>query len=311
MDPNQSDAVEYIAGLARKSSISFTKPRSKFLVPFLVGHSLEEMAKRYLGDANRWHEIAALNGLREPYVDEVGFDVFLAVNGATSSVQVTDATNLFVGQFIYISSSTVKQERRRVTGIRKITTGINIVSLSGDADLNKYTVISQAKLHAYLPDTINSQMSVYIPSQDDPHLEDFLVKSIQGVDYFDNLIRVGGISLLLNSNNDIFITSDGRSRLAVGLTNIVQKARIALATVRGSLLQHPTYGLPLSIGESTADVSAKAVLKSIQEMFSKDPSFSEITSAQVIKSGPVSRITVNIGIAGTTQVIPITAEIRR
>lgn len=311
IDPDQTSAIEFIAGLARKSSISFTEPRSKFLVPFLSGHTLEEMALRYLGDANRWHEIAALNGLREPYIDETGFDVFLMVNGKDSSIQVSDITNLFVGQFVYISSSTVRPEKRKITGLNKVTDGVYLVTLSGDPDLVKFQLNGQAKIHAYLPDTVNSQMSIYIPSQDDPQLEDFLVKPIQGVDYFDNLVRVGGISLLLNANNDIIFSPDGRSRLAVGLNNIIQKARIALSTPKGSLLQHPGYGLPVQVGDSTADVSADNVLKSIQDMFSRDPSFSSVTSAAVKKTGGTTSITINVGITGTSQIIPITTEIRR
>lgn len=311
VDPDQQSAVEYIAGLAKRSGIAFTEPRSKFLVPFLANHTLEQLALQYLGDANRWHEIAALNGLREPYVDEVGFDVFLSINGTDNTIQVADVTNLYLGQTIYISSATARPEKRRILGIQKITTGIYIITLSGESDLEKFQTVSQAKIHAYLPDTANSQMSIYIPSQDTPELEDFQVKPIQGIDYFDNLVRVGGISLLLNNNNDIVFTTDGRTKLAVGLNNIVQKARIALATPKGTLLQHPDYGLPVKVGDSTADVSAKNVLKSIQDMFSKDPSFNGVTSAAVNKTGGTTRITINVGIAGTSQIVPITAEIRR
>jgi len=153
-------------------------------------------------------------------------------------------------------------------------------------------------------------MSIYIPSADSINEDDFQVKTIQGVDYFDNLIRVGGISILLTPDNDIAFTN-GRTPLAVGLTNIVQKARIALSTPRGALMTHPGYGLPVQAGDSTADVNAKDVLRAIQDMFSKDPSFSAITSASVQKTGPVTKISINIGIAGSTQNVPITAEIRR
>jgi hypothetical protein len=265
----------------------------------------------YLGDANRWHEIATLNGLREPFIDEVGFDLYLSTNGVSNSIQIADVSNLFVGQFVHNSSSTEKPEKRKITGIDKISGPVNIVYLSGDSDLDRFTLTAQSKIHAYLPDTINSQMSIYIPSDQDVDEEDFQVKSIPGVDYFDSLVRSGGISLLLSQNNDILITSSGSTRLAVGLTNIVQKARIALSTPRGSLLQHPGYGLPVYVGSSTADISAKDILKSIQDMFRKDPTFSNVTSAFVVKSGPVSKITVSVGIAGTNQNIPITADIRR
>ena len=311
MDPNKTDSLQYIAGLAKKSGIAFTEPKSKFLVPFPYQHTLEQVAQLYLNDSERWYEIAALNGLRQPYIDEVGFDVMLMTNGAANAIQIADATNLYDGQVVWISSATVKPEKRRITGIKNVTAGVYVATLDGNWDLNRFTLIAQAKIHAYLPDTVNSQMSIYIPSSDPINEEDFQVKPIQGVNYFDNLIRVGGISLLLTPNNDIAFASDGRSQLAVGLTNIVQKARIALSTPKGALLTHPGYGLPVKAGDSTADVDAKDVLRAIQDMFAKDPTFSSITSASVQKTGPVTRISINIGIAGSSQNVPITAEIRR
>jgi hypothetical protein len=77
------------------------------------------------------------------------------------------------------------------------------------------------------------------------------------------------------------------------------------------LLHHPNYGLPIKPGDSTADVDAKSVLKAVQDMFSHDPSFSGVTAASVLKSGPVSKISINVGIAGTSQVVPITVDVRR
>lgn len=310
MDADSVSAIDYIAGLAKQSGIAFTTPQSKILVPLPYGHTLEQMAALYLGDANRWHEIATLNGLREPYIDEVGFDIPLSTNGSLNSIQVSNAANLYTGQSVYISSTTQKPEKRRITGINKISETVNVVSLSGNADLDKFTVEAGSGLHTYLPDTANSQMSIYIPSKDAANEEDFQAKAIPGIDYFDNLVRVGGISLLLNQYNDIVFAPNGSTRLSVGMTNIIQKSRIALATPKGSLLQHKNYGLPVQAGMSTADVSANEILKSIKDMFSKDSSFSDVLSASVVKDGPVSRITINVEVAGVSQVVPITAEIR-
>jgi hypothetical protein len=54
-DPNVSKSgpstLEYVAGLASRSGIDFTVPQSYMMVPFLYGHSLEQMADMYLGDA--------------------------------------------------------------------------------------------------------------------------------------------------------------------------------------------------------------------------------------------------------------------
>lgn len=311
IDPAKLDAIDFIGGLARKSGIAFTRPVSKFLAPMLYGHTLEEVSKQYLGTPDRWHEIAALNGLREPYVDEVGFDRLLLTNGVTNQIQISDASNLYVGQAVYISSLTVARENRRITGIQQISDTIFIVTLSGDADLDKFTLAAHSGIHAYLPDTVNSQMSIYIPSQDQINEEDFKTKQIPGINYFDSLVRVGGISILLGPTNDIVLTPYGSSKYVYGLNNIIQKTKIALSTPKGALLHHPDYGLPVQPGLSTADVNAKDILQSIKAMFRKDKSFSSVNSVLVVKNGPTTKITANFAVAGVSQNVPVTVEIKR
>jgi len=134
---------------------------------------------------------------------------------------------------------------------------------------------------------------------------------VPGVDHFDPLLRIGGIDLLLTQSGDIVITPDGDTRLAVGLTNIVQKVRLVIDTTQGSLLHHPEYGFPSILGESTADVTASDLLKICKDLFRDDPTFTGVESAAILKDGPVCKITLSVGIAGTQQVIPITVEIPR
>jgi hypothetical protein len=76
------------------------------------------------------------------------------------------------------------------------------------------------------------------------------------------------------------------------------------------LLQHPEYGLSLPIGVSTADVDADEILKTATSMFSDDPMFSGVRSALVAKDGSVLKITLDVGVAGTSQFIPITVSIK-
>lgn len=310
MDPARIDTLQFVAGLASGSGIAFNVPASKYSVPYLYNHTLEQMADKYLGDPNRWIEIATLNGLQEPYVDETGFDIDLLVNGYSNSIEVADSSNLYIGQPVYISSLTENNESRRITGIAKISESQWVITLSGDGDLDRFKVADKSKIHAYLPNTVNSQMSIYIPSDEPTEEDDWKTKQIEGVDYFDSLIRVGGISLLLSPTNDIVFDSNG-SKLAVGLTNIVQKAKIALSTPRGALLHHKSYGLPVQVGQSTADVSAQDILQAVQQMFEGDRTFSGVTGITVLKSGPSTQITANIGISGVQKNIPISVNIQR
>jgi hypothetical protein len=85
----------------------------------------------------------------------------------------------------------------------------------------------------------------------------------------------------------------------------------AIGTPKGSLLHHPDYGLGLTPGVSTADLDAKTMLSSLQDMFRADKTFSGVSGVAISKMGPVVRVAMSVGIAGTSQTIPLTVDIRR
>jgi hypothetical protein len=303
-------SIDFVAGLARRSGIAFRVPTSKFAVPFPYGFTLEQLSARYLGDPNRWHEIATLNGLREPYVDEEGFERSLLTNGHKKQVVVSDITNLYVGQAVTVFATNTTPSRRRITSIEAVNPTMYFVNLDGEDDLARFTTMGSAKLHAYLPDTVNSQMMVYIPSS--RVVEDELTtKSIPGVNDFTPLLDAGGVDLLLTSAGDMAITDDGDWKLAIGLTNLVQRVRIAFATPKGSLPQHPDYGLGLNVGQSTADMDAKQLLAAAKAMFRDDNDFAGVFAASILKSGPALRMSVSVGIAGQDIVIPVSVDVKR
>lgn len=311
INKNQVSVLDYVAGLANRSGIAFQVPKSKFAVPFPYGYTLEQLSLRYLGTADRWHEIATLNGLRAPYVDEIGFKLSLQTNGNGTQVLVSDGSNLYVGQKVWLESSTVRRESRRIQSVTQLGTNQFAVVVDGDDDLSKFKTVDGAFLQAFQSGTVNSQQQVYIPSDTEPDDEDFRVKSIPGVDYFDPLVQSGGIDLLLTTDGDLVITPDGDSRLAVGLTNLIQKVRLAIATPRGSLLQHQDYGVGLVPGTSTADLTADQVRDSLRNLFKYDSGYLGVQSVKVLKSANNMLATMVVGISGTNQYIPVQVEIQR
>jgi len=303
-------AIEYVAGLATRSGIAFQRPISKFSVPFPYGFTLETLSGVYLGDPNRWHEIVALNGLRTPYVDEEGFDLMLAVNGSGNQIVVDDAANLAVGQLVTLSANNTANTKRRIKKIDKITDTMIFVTVDGDEDLARFTTAGEARIHAYLPDTVNSQMLIFIPSTRE--VEDALtLKTIPGVNDYTSGLEVGGVDLLLTSVGDAAITPEGDWKLAVGLSNIIQRARIALSTPKGSLPQHRGFGLGLQPGVSTADLDAKQLLAASKQLFANDPDFSGVAGVRIQKTGPGLTIGLNLSVAGQDKLLPISVEIRR
>ncbi len=310
VDDDAISTIEAVAGMARGSGIAFQVPASKFAIPFPYGSTLEQLSAQYLGTPDRWHEIVALNGLRQPYIDEVGFDLKLLVNGRGNIVIVQNADSLYVGQPVWLSGTNTNRAKRRITKIERIA-GTATLTVDGDPDLDRFSVLAGAVLHAFLPDTVNSQQLIYIPSDEVLGEDAFRTKSIPGIDEFDPLIEAGGVDLLLTQNGDLAVTPDGDCRLAIGLTNLIQRIRTAIGTPRGALLHHPEYGVGLVPGVSTADLDASQMKASLQDLLSSDSAFSGVGGVSISKAGPVARVSMSVGISGTNQTIPVTVDIRR
>lgn len=302
----QVKSVDVMAGLAARSGIAFQRPISKFSVPFPYGSTLEQLSYRYLGTPDRWLEIVALNGLRTPYVDETGFSLPLLTNGKESNIIVSDISNLSVGQQVTLYSSDTTKTVRRIDAIKELAPGQYELTLDGDSDLDRYTTYGRANLHTFLPGTVNSQQLIYIPSNVEPGFRTLETKAIPGINEFDPLIEVGGIDMLLSDTNDIIVTSDGDNRWAIGMANIIQMTRIELSTLRGKLMDHPGFGLPITPGISIADTSATDIIQSIRDMFTQNPSFEALESAKVSIEGGAASISIAAFIKGTSQLLPLT-----
>lgn len=309
INPDQTTAIDYIAGLATRSGIEFTVPNSKRMVPFPYGSTLEKLSARYLGDPDRWMEIATLNRLRDPYVDEEGFNLPLLVNGSGNIVAVGDASHLFVGQPVWLSSGSASRTKRRITKIDPISTNVFNVTVDGDPTLNAYTTLAGANLHAFLPDTVNSQMLIAIPDDGQPNEVDYGGKSIPGLDLYNTWLQIGGVDLMLTQSGDAAITPDGDWKLAIGMQNLVQRVYTFVRTRKGSLIRHPTYGIAVKPGDSTADITAKELLASIKSLFTFDPVFTSVHGATVQKQGPAAKLSMSLGVIGTQTLLPISLDV--
>lgn len=308
--PTGVNPVEYIGGLATRSGIAFTQPASKYGVPFPYGSTLERLAARYLGDSDRWHEIAALNGLTAPYVDEEGVDYLLLVNGSEDQVVVDFTDNLYIGQPVWIGSNIAPRTKRRIRSLDRIGDNL-IVTLDGDRDMDRFTTIALATLHAYLPNTINSQQLVYIPSALPAEESGFRTDRIPTYNSTDTLVKIAGVDLLLTSDLDVVITGDGDGMWAMGMTNLIQRLKIGMGTPQNGLMLHPGYGVYVPVGSSLADLSIGDVGKSIEDFVATDSAFSGVPYISVAQDGPGMQIAATVTVRGVSGNIPVVTYLKR
>jgi hypothetical protein len=309
-DVATNSTMDYVAGIAAQSGIAFQAPTSKYAVPFPYDSTLEQLSARYLQDPDRWIEIAVLNGLREPYIDEVGFDVPLIASGGLSEIVVADATDLRISQAVWIQSAFVNREKRHILNINEVAPGNIVITLDGKADLDRYKVAAHSYIHAFLPDTVNSQQLIYIPS-DIPIADNSELAKIPGLDAFDDLLEVGGVDMLLTTQNDLAVTNDGDCRLAYGMSALIQRAKIALGTPQGTLMRHPTFGLPIKVGQSIADLDINSLASACKQVFAADPAFDGVSTVSIAVQGPTVAINLGLYVKGQDLPISLSIEVKR
>jgi hypothetical protein len=264
---------------------------------------------QYLGDADRWIEIAAINGLRAPYVDEDGFYYPLKINGAGNILTLSTSENLYIGQRIGIMSDIQTIEFRYVQKIDIISDSETLVTVDGAADLSKFKTSENAKIHTYLPNTVNYLKLIAIPSQITPDQNPSLKISPNQTD-LSQLAMISKTDLQLQSDGDLMIKGND-VMLAIGYQNLVQAAMIKFKTKVGSLVHDPTFGNPIYAGRPISDIDIKQTAKLINKMFTDDPRFTTTIGTRVRQTGPAMVIDTVVGVRGVDFHLPLTTDLPR
>jgi hypothetical protein len=303
-DDNIETALQYVAGLAANSDIAFTIPTAKVLAPVPFGLTIEGISARYLGDPQRWQEITTLNDLREPYIDESGFQYPLLSNAQGRQIVIGYNEDLYLGQTVILNSLTQPMTPRLILAIETLSPTTYLITLDGLANLDNFLLADSAYIQAYLPGTVNSQQSIYIPSTL-PIPNNSTIVPPPGT-ATDPLTAISMVDWLLQDNGDLAINNYGDFRYSYGITNIIQALRIKFGTQVGESLLHPTFGLNISPGSMTGDLQMQDLYDSIQQMIQQDPRFSGIEKLQITQNGPVIGINLSVTIPGQTGVFPVT-----
>ncbi|MCX9024618.1 MAG: hypothetical protein OIN85_00815 [Candidatus Methanoperedens sp.] len=306
-DINTQTNMDYVAGLADIAGIPFSVPTSKVLAPVPFGATVEQIAFRYLGDAQRWLEIVTLNNLRDPYIDENGFQYPLLSNATGRQITVESQENLYVGQRVVIKSATQVPSARVILGIDRLSDTSFLLTLDGLPNLDNFVTSDLAYLQAYLPGTVNSQQKIFIPS-DLPVPDDSNIIPPPSTSS-DPLTGLSKVDWLLTDTGDLAVNNFGDFRYSSGITNIIQALRIKFGTKSGTVLVHPNFGLGIKPGTISSDLQIQDLFNSFNEMVVQDPRFSSISNLQIILKGPTLTINLGVSISGQTGVFPVSFDL--
>ena len=303
-DQNKQSNMDYVAGLAATAGIQFNTSATKVLMPVPFGLTIEAIAARYLKDPQRWLEIVTLNNLKDPYIDEDGFQLPLLSNASGRQITVGDNFDLYLGQRVLLQSSTQLPTARAILNIERLSDTSFLITLDGVPNLDGFLLADKAYLQAYLPGTVNSQQKIFIPSDlalpDDPNI---IIPSAASGDPLSGLSKV---DWLLTDTGDLAVNNFGDLRYSYGMTNIMQALKIKFGTSQGTMLLHPEFGLGIKPGTANSTVRLKDLSTQINNMIIADPRFAGVSNLQLILQGPALSMNVGVYLAGLNGVFPLT-----
>jgi len=278
---------------ANNPEINIGQHKSGKLVKLNSKEDLPSLAKRFLGDADKWIDIAIANGLKDPYVDEIGIELFFLTNGSANQITLApidtfgneNIGKFYINQFVLIRSNVNPfPTQRLIIGIRQIPlSGEIILTVSGDPNMGLYLSAENANIRVFKPNTGSAA--------DEKNTK---------------------IDIAVGENGELLHNSDGDLTLSYGLDNAVQAIRAKMITELGTNRRHPGYGLlnltgtPTVLGE---DVKG-ALVKAINEQITADGRFDRVQSLDVTRNpSPMAvayDVTLVVKLAGSKTFLPIT-----
>jgi len=293
------------------------------LVRMNYGETLQKLAQRTLGNPDLWYDIAIANGLKPPYVDEIGVVVPIISNGSGNRVNVAqlgpgsvpNRDRFYLNQIILLQSSTERVPDQRV--IRSITeipvSGELVLELSGDEDLEKYRTEDSAYIRVFAPQTINSSFFIMIPDAAQPNPNQVQKTTPWFLRSKSEDERQAGVDLYIDDSGDLAFTPAGDVQLSYGAANAMQALLILLSTEAAALTRHPEYGIGYGIGDKNTNfaITKQKLAEAVGAQILRDQRFERLKTltVELLDGASGYKVFVEVVLAGGQSVIPITFSV--
>jgi hypothetical protein len=292
--------------LARQSldqADSISTPLSAYAVAVDKGATMDGMALKYLADASRGREIALLNGLRAPYIDEDGS--VKPITGADGRTFMTAFPDSYaVGQRIQIRGTGVASTYRRVIGIQNLGGGSSRVTVDGPDNLSLFAPSTNPQAWARALGTVGSGDTILIPDGRAPQAQ--ATRPTAALAALSQAEKIFGIDLELDPSGDLGKGADGDLSRISGYPNGAQALKILAETRQGELSAHPGYGLKIAVGNP--NYTASDLTSELEAQIRADGRF-QSSDVSVVVEG--SKVTTKIEAqgAGGSGLIPLAFEV--
>lgn len=301
------------------NNIDIRSNKSCYIGRIYHGETLDQVAKRYLNDPKRWIDIAIANGLKTPYIDEIGEKIPLISNGDENKINIgsidvdgnLNSDKLYVNQVLFIQSS-VKTiaDQRTITDISIVpVSGDIVITVDGDSNMDDYKISESATIRIFKPNTINSNFFILIPSEEPltNSREESVPFFLQSKKEDEKQTKV---DIALDSDGDIMFGSANDVMLSYGLANAIQAINLKFNIKLGTINQHPDFGFIDVIGNKSSTETRDSIIKNIENMIQNDSRFDRIESLNVIKTEPnVVQVRLVVRLAGSSLLIPISFKV--
>lgn len=306
------DPFANIRNSLNNSAIPMGSYQTGFMVPFPAGGTLERLAAQYLGNADRWMEIAVANGLQFPYVDERGEKTLLLINGIGNTViiPIDQSPNFGVDDEIFVGSAALPLTRRKIVKLEEDKNNDQlIITVDGKSDMQNYLTTQRAFVFHYKRNTVNSDKFIMIPT---PGTLGFPINA-QEPWFVKNLsqdLKNIGVDLALSADDDIVFDSTGDLQLVYGVANASQAANLKVKVKTKELLRNPLFGLEEIAGKfKNNEITNSLLLLLIETALGGDDRFDGTDGFGFTLTSNAVFINTSIKLAGSDTSIPLTFQI--